>query len=210
MDTIEAIRKDADLSAEDVIGSDVENAPSVSISAYWSGERAPAGRHAIARVIWTPRSLCIRFDCRQDELLVAADSPRTDVKTMGLWERDVCEIFIAPDPTGPRRYLEFEAAPTGEWLDLAVLFNDGELERDWDYESGMTTASHIGEASVTIAMRIPWEAFGKTPVAGERWRVNLFRCVGSGEGRGYLSWQATNTERPNFHLPDAFGWLEFR
>ena len=43
----------------------------------------------------------------------------------------------------------------------------------------------------------------------EQWRANLFRCVGSGDTRGYLAWQPTRTPEPAFHLPAAFGWLKF-
>ncbi len=61
-----------------------------------------------------------------------------------------------------------------------------------------------------IAMRIPWEAFGRgAPRRGEVWRVNLFRCVGAEPERGYLAWRPTRTELPNFHVPDAFGRLRF-
>jgi len=43
----------------------------------------------------------------------------------------------------------------------------------------------------------------------ERWRVNLFRCVGKDPDRGYLAWQSTRTPKPNFHVPQVFGWLVF-
>jgi hypothetical protein len=42
---------------------------------------------------------------------VVSDKPQTEKKTMGLWDRDVCEIFIAPDEHAIERYFEFEAAP---------------------------------------------------------------------------------------------------
>ncbi|MGH9959146.1 MAG: carbohydrate-binding family 9-like protein [Pyrinomonadaceae bacterium] len=37
----------------------------------------------------------------------------------------------------------------------------------------------------------------------------MFRCVGTGKDRGYLAWQPTRTEQPNFHIPKVFGWLIF-
>jgi len=129
---------------------------------------------------------------------------------MGLWERDVCEIFIAPDARMPERYFEFEAAPTAEWLDLMIRQLPTTRETDRDYQSGMTAAARIAPDHVTIAMRIPFSALGHTPTAGERWRANLFRCVGEGDSRGYLAWRPTHTARPNFHAPSAFGWINFR
>ena len=47
------------------------------------------------------------------------------------------------------------------------------------------------------------------PQQGDRWRVNLFRCVGKDPDRGYLAWQPTKMPKPGFHLPEVFGWLIF-
>ena len=185
-------------------------AEALSIARYWSGEKAPDGRHAEARLLWSDEALCVRFVCRQTEPLVVSAAPRKDQKTIGLWDRDVCEIFIAPDAARPERYFEFEAAPTGEWLDLAIRWNPVERETDWDFHSGMTAAARTGKGLVVIGIRIPWKALGRAPQAGERWRGNLFRCVGAGETRGYLAWRPTHTERPGFHIPAAFGEIEFK
>ena len=129
---------------------------------------------------------------------------------MGLWDRDVCEIFIAPDPAVAERYLEFEAAPNGEWLDIAINWSAGKRESDWEFNSHMTTAARVEKDRVTVAMRIPWNHWIHEPQRGERWRGNLFRCVGSDPGRGYLAWQPTLTPEPNFHVPRVFGWLVFK
>ncbi len=37
---------------------------------------------------------------------------------------------------------------------------------------------------------------------------NLFRCIGVGNER-YLAWQPTGTPEPLFHVPEAFGWIQF-
>jgi hypothetical protein len=186
-----------------------EKARAVSLTRYWSGEVAPNERHAEARLIWTQRALNVRFICQQSEPLVINAAPELKHKTKGLWERDVCEIFIAPDARTPEQYFEFEVAPTGEWLDLAIHQKPDARETEWDYCSGMTVAARIEESAVTIALSIPWQAFGRTPQTRERWRINLFRCVGAGATRGYLAWQPTHTTQPNFHVPQSFGWLDF-
>lgn len=182
----------------------------VIIDRYWSGEKAPAGRQAEARVIWSAKALHIRFVCQQLEPLVISSTPQTVKKTMGLWDRDVCEIFIAPDPNVVERYFEFEAAPTGEWLDVAIHWTPEKRESDWDFHSHMTTVAHVERGQVIIGMRIPWNHWIHEPQKGERWRVNLFRCIGTDPGRGYLSWQPTRTPQANFHVPQVFGWLTFQ
>ena len=181
----------------------------VQLIHYWSGEPAPPERQASVRSIWTQETLCIRFDCSQREPLVLNSEPQTIKKTIGLWERDVCEIFIAPDIDEPKRYFEFEAAPTGEWLDLKINQMADKRETGWEFSSGMTVATRVENELVIIAMSIPFDTFGRVPKLGERWRTNMFRCIGSGETRGYLAWQPTRTERPNFHVPQVFGWLCF-
>ncbi|HEX8772029.1 MAG TPA: carbohydrate-binding family 9-like protein [Pyrinomonadaceae bacterium] len=206
---IEARRTDADVAADELDHEVWEGTSPVQLTRYWSGEEAPRARHAEARIVWSPFALSVRFTCRQDEPLVINATPQTEVKTLGLWERDVCEIFIAPDRNVPERYFEFEAAPTGEWLDLSIHQRADARETLWEFHSGMTAAARIDASQIIIAMRIPWDAMGRPPKEGERRRANLFRCVGAGDGRGYLAWRPTHTPRPNFHVPQAFGWIEF-
>ena len=208
---IVAHRVNLDLMAGDLDHAVWDEVHAVSIVRYWSGEAAPLDRHAQARLVWSDAALCVRFVCRQNEPLVVSDAPETTTKTLGLWDRDVCEIYVAPDASAPERYFEFEAAPTGEWLDLAIHHARGRRETDWEYASGMSAAARIEAEWIKISMRIPFTAFGRMPQIGERWRANLFRCIGRGEAhaRGYLAWQPTYAAQPNFHVPQVFGWLEF-
>ncbi len=216
---IEARHTRVDLGVNDLTSAEWNKAHAVQIDHYWSGEAAPEGRAAEARVLWSSKALHIRFVCHQAEPLIVSATPQTEKKTMSLWDRDVCEIFIAPDPNAVERYLEFEAAPTGEWLDVAIHWTPEKRESDWDFHSHMTTASlktvtKGGSGNdlelIWIAMRIPWNHWIHEPQTGERWRVNLFRCVGSDPGRGYLAWQPSRTPKPNFHVPQVFGWLVFK
>ncbi len=180
-----------------------------NVGTYWSGDRAPAGRHFSFRCVWSTRILGVLFAARQDEPIVAVDSPVLDRKSIGLWDRDVCELFLADGPGPVSRYLEFEAAPNGEWLDLAIDVTDSGLQKDWELLSGMESDVLQGDGSVSIMMRIPWSAFGRAPVEGETWRANFFRIVGAGSERGYLAWSPTRTEEPSFHVPGSFGGIEF-
>lgn len=182
----------------------------VHITRYWSGDEAPAGRYLEARLLWSQSALCVRFVCRQTEPLIVSSEAQVERKTLGLWDRDVCEIFVVPDRQHPEHYLEFEASPAGEWLDLAIHKTRDGRDTDWDFCSGMAAGARINDDSVTIAIIIPWGAFSKRPNEGDRWRMNLTRCVGAGESRGYLAWRPTHTERPDFHAPEAFGDVIFK
>ena len=181
----------------------------VQLTHYWSGIPAPTSRQAEASMIWTERALYVRFLYPQNEPLVISKTPQTDEKTLGLWDRDVCEIFIAPEPAEPTRYFEFEAAPTGEWVDLAIKKTAGGRETEFAFDSGMSAAAIIAADQIRISMRIPWSESIPQPQVNDRWRVNLFRCVGSDPDRGYVTWRPTYTPEPSFHAPEAFGWLLF-
>lgn len=181
----------------------------IKIEHYWSAEPAVSSRHAEARVCWSNEALHVRFVCAQQEPLVVSDNPRTDQETLGLWDRDVCEVFLAPDAANPSRYFEFEAAPTGEWVDLGIVVTPNGRETDWDYSSGFTIAARLEGDRLTVGMRIPWSASLPKPERGTVWGVNVFRCVGPEAPERYLAWHPTRTAEPNFHVPEVFGRLRF-
>ncbi len=73
----------------------------------------------------------------------------------------------------------------------------------------MTSAVRVEDDRIVMAIKLPFAAFGKTPSEGDVWLGNLFRCVGEDPTRGYLAWRPTRTEKPNFHVPEAFGEFRF-
>lgn len=200
----------ADLSIERLDDPAWQETSQVLVSRYWTGKPAAKGREFSAKLLWSDTALYVRFEASQSEPLVVSEKPDTSQKTVGLWDRDVCEIFIAPDTSQRNKYFEFEIAPTGEWIDLAIEVTSQKRKTDLDYKSGMTSAARIDKDKVVMAIKIPWKAFGvASPKTGDIWLGNLFRCVGRDPGRGYLAWQPTMTPVPNFHVPEAFGEFEF-
>ena len=200
--------------ASDFAVSDLDNAAwessfQANLGGYWDGTEASPGRRANATLLWSDTALYVRFVANQTEPLVVAEKPDLSKKAMNLWDRDVVEIFVAPDKKEPRKYFEFEAAPTGEWLDVGLDSTSGKRVSDWNYTSSMEAAAKIEKDRVVIAMKIPWKAFGRTPKAGDVWLGNLLRCVGKDPDRGYLAWSPTMTKTPNFHVPERFGEFHF-
>jgi len=186
-----------------------EKARDVLIDKYWSGENAPEGRRFKTRLLWSDTALYVRFEANQKEPLVVSEKANLTGKTRGLWDRDVCEIFLAPDKAEPRKYFEFEIAPNGEWIDLGIHQMPERRETDWDYASGMQAKSSIAKDKIWMAIKVEWKAFGKTPKAGDVWLGNIFRCIGAGATRGYLAWSPTLTKEASFHVPEKFGEFEF-
>ena len=186
-----------------------ERAKETSIEKYWSGENAPKGRQFKAKLLWSKVALYVRFEANQAEPIVMSETPNVQTKTKGLWDRDVCEIFLAPNKAEFRKYFEFEIAPNGEWIDLGIHQLPEKRETDWEYNSGMKSATRIEKDKVVMAIKVEWKAFGKTPKAGDIWLGNILRAMGSEPNRGYLAWSPTETKQPNFHVPEKFGEFEF-
>lgn len=205
---VQYISEDFDIS--DLNNKAWKKAKSVKTKTYWSGEKAPKGRRFKTKLLWSDTALYVRFVANQKEPLVVSKTPDLSKKTKGLWDRDVCEIFLAPNKNEFRKYFEFEVAPTGEWIDLGIHQLPGKRETDWDYNSGMKTAAKIEKKKVIMSIKIEWKAFGNKPNEGDIWLGNILRAMGSEPNRGYLAWSATMTDQPNFHVPEKFGEFEFK
>lgn len=203
------IYNSSDFEISDLTNKLWEKADAVIVKKYWTGKTASAGRQFTTRLLWSDTALYVRFEANRAEPLIISERPDLSKKTLGLWDRDVCEIFIAPDKNEARKYFEFEVAPTGEWIDLVLDSTSGERKSDWDYKSGMESAVKVEKDKIVMAIKIEWKAFGKTPKAGDVWLGNIFRCVGKDPDRGYLAWSPTMTKSPNFHVPEGFGEFVF-
>ncbi|MCB1126362.1 MAG: amidohydrolase family protein, partial [Verrucomicrobiae bacterium] len=142
---------------------------------------ALAGLSTTVRMLWSDRYLYLGYECPYTELTVF-DPPmkegkryNMDQKGVSLWDRDVVETFINADPEEVRHYAEFQAAPTNERLDLMLRLPD----RDFAWKSGFESAVTVDSTAKIwrCVMRIPLSAWGDvSPRAGDRWRLNLFRC----------------------------------
>jgi hypothetical protein len=186
-----------------------QDATVVSLERLWNGAPAPLGLSTTTRLLWTATDLWVGFTCGYTELDIDAGAdPR--VKRRGLWERDVCEMFVrSPREAHPAGYKEFEVAPTAQWCDLAIRQPRADVDPGW--QSGMRTAAAVDPAASTwyAVMALPFAAFGETPRAGDRWHANLFRIARQDGARHYLAYAPTGTAAPDFHVPERFVALEF-
>jgi alpha-galactosidase len=175
----------------------------------WRGEPAPAELKTSARLLWTDEEIFIGYTCSFTEMDID-DEYSPAVERYGLWDRDVCEIFVrSPLEPAPTSYLEFEVAPTGQWCDLRV--DRAQMTHDWEWKSGMRTAGEINHQKKEwrVLMALPFSCFGIAPEAGGEWAANLFRVSWLNGERIYLAYSPTGTERPNYHVPERFVTLRF-
>jgi len=162
------------------------------------------------RALWSNDSLYLAFECPYTKLTVfdppQLDAERYDMEKKGvsLWDRDVVEAFIGSDPANPKRYAEFQVAPTNEKLDLNLELP----QRDFHWSSGFQTAVKVDQPAGrwTCEMRIPLKSLSsEKPTAGARWRLNFFRCDQA--NKAFLAWSPALTG--SFHTPEKFGVLKF-
>jgi len=206
-DTVTASRISHELSLDArTPAAEWQEAESVSFCRDWQGKNADVGRQTLLRVLWTPKTLYLRFECRYRELFVFEDSD-TNGRRDQLWDRDVAEAFLQPDPAQPRYYRELEVSPNGMWVDLDI-FPEGrrDLSSGLERSAWLDREHQVWAAELAIPMRALTANFDPSAV----WRANFFRVEGRREPRFYSAWQATNAPEPNFHVPSAFGKLRFR
>ena len=187
-----------------------QTATAVVVDCESSDNTARPGLSTHVRALWSDKFLYLGYQCPYTKLTTfepaQAGHERVDLNQKGasLWERDVVEAFIGNDPDAPNRYKEFEVAPSNEHLDAAINLP----EKDFAWESHFQSAVLVNknEKAWTCEMRIPLQTLGgAAPVAGTRWRLNLFRCDRANDAG--LAWRATLKD--TFHAPDRFGILEF-
>jgi hypothetical protein len=164
------------------------------------------------RAFWTDTNLYLLFQCPYAVLNLFLP-PNNNAPHVGLWDRDVVEMFLGYDWTNIRHYREFEIAPTGDWIDLAIDLDHESYDHSW--RSGWHTQARIDEAQKVwyAAAQIPLSSVSPEPVhPGTKWRMNLYRIDGLGADpqRHFLCWQPTcvRNRDPN-HVPEHFGTLVF-
>jgi alpha-galactosidase len=174
-------------------------------NADWQGKNPDPERETEARLLWTPESLFLRFEARFRTITVFPDA-EPNGRRDHLWDRDVAEVFLQPDPSQLRHYKEFQVSPNGFWIDLDIA--PGEKH---DLKSGLRRRVILDRAAKTwtaefgLPMKCLVGHFDPTAT----WRVNFYRIEGASEPRFYSAWQPTRTPAPNFHVPEAFGELVF-
>lgn len=182
----------------------------VTFCADWQGRNSDPARQTEVRVLWTPATLYLRFVCRYRELYVFEDSDPNGRRDH-LWDRDVAEVFLQPDPSQPRHYKEFEVSPNGMWVDLDIAPREIYPEGRSNLQSGLARSVWLDAQERTWAaeLAIPMKVLTAELDPAAIWRVNFYRVEGAQEPRFYSAWRPTNSAEPNFHVPEAFGQLRF-
>ncbi len=162
---------------------------------------------------WTATSVYFAFWCKYSTLnTYEGENPAKE--RWELWNRDVVEVFVNPQPERVNHYYEFEVAPNNQWIDLEidkdkVPFNDAAWDSHFDHATQVDPKSHVW----TCEMRIPIKSItpgGLKIRPDSEWRINFYRADGPGDDtqRRFLAW-STIPEGQTFHVPTRFGIIRF-
>lgn len=161
--------------------------------------------------VWTPDFIYIAYRCKYTDLNVF-ENVDPAVEKWELWNRDVVEAFINPQPKRVNHYYEFEVSPNNLWIDLEINkdkspFNDASWNSNFEHATRIDPRRHIW----TCVMRIPVASMrAKEISAGTEWRLNFFRADGKGNDsqRHLMAWSTIPTGT-TFHTPARFGIVKF-
>ncbi|MDB6032965.1 MAG: Amidohydrolase, partial [Verrucomicrobiales bacterium] len=155
------------------------------------------------RVLYSDKFIYFGWECPFTKVTVF-DKPFTGPERMGLWEKDVVEVFIGSDLQKIGNYAEYEVAPNNEKLDVLCKLPDKNFAWDGRCESAVKVDKK--KKVFTVEMRFPITAISSTtPKAGDRWRMNMYRYDTA--SNAYLAWSVVL--KGSFHTPERFGVLQF-
>jgi Carbohydrate-binding family 9 len=201
-----------------------DSAVSTGKFTQWNGEPAP--QETTARLLWDENNLYLIFQLKDSDIRATMTE-----RDKGLFVEEVIELFV--DANGDSlNYQEIEVNPLGTIFDLNIGKAFVKHDSAWDAEGMLTAVKVDGEVSSdvrkgeeagpgstadttgwSVEMAIPWKNFMEArnlpPKDGDCWRANLYRCD-NWPGKTYDAWNPTMTEKPNFHIPAAFGRICFR
>ena len=161
--------------------------------------------------LWSARYLYFAFVCHYVSLNTY-EGEDVSKERWELWNRDVVEVFVNPQPERVNHYFEFEVAPNNQWIDLEIdkdknPFNDPAWSSGFSHATRIDAARHVW----TCEMRIPVSSMNVSVMPADRdWRINFYRATGAGDDskRHFMSW-STIPDGSTFHVPTRFGLLHF-
>jgi len=172
-----------------------------------------AGSETEVASLWTAHHIYFAYWCQYRSLnIYEGEDPAKE--RWELWNRDVVEAFINPQPERFLHYYEFEVAPNNQWIDLEIDLSKKPMnDASWNSHFEHATKIDAGHKAWTAEMRIPVTSMNAGDIhAGDEWRINLYRCDGPGDDsqRRFLSWSPLPAGTGgSFHQPAAFGIVRF-
>lgn len=139
---------------------------------------------------------------------------------------DACvEFFFSPDTNLPERYFNLEINAGGTPLMAYHIYGQKEYPLFSAEELNKIEIFHSLPKKIdpeiarpviwTIEYKLPIELLEKftsvvRPKTGTVWRANFYKIASESSNPHYITWSKVEYPKPNFHLPQFFGLLQFQ
>ena len=173
-----------------------------------------------ARVAYDNMAIYVIFRVEDRYVRAVADTNQGPVYM------DSCvEFFFTPGSDVTKGYFNLEMNCGGTMLFHHQM--EPRTDQIWisEYHIGQVEVAHTlprivepeidSDTTWIVEYRIPFSILGEyhsfpTPEAGTVWRANFYKCADKTSHPHWLTWAPVDFPRPNFHLPEFFGKLEFQ
>ena len=138
---------------------------------------------------------------------------------------DACvEFFFAPDTSLPERYFNLEINAGGTPLMAYHIYPQKEYQRLSPADLQRIEIAHSLPSKVdpeivtpvtwTVEYKLPLSVLEKFcsithPHAGAVWKANFYKTASKSSNPHWITWSIVHNDKPNLHLPQFFGWLQF-
>ena len=159
------------------------------------------------RAVWNERVFSFRFDVTDNNIVLGESEDAGEAALRS----DRGELFFATKPDLKEPYYGAEMSPAGRVYDYkATLYR--EIDPTWSFET-LTFGGRIRAEGYSVSGQIRLEVLQDLVLISDgAMRSGIFRAEFSQEGEGavqedWISWIDPGTEKPDFHVPSAFGSL---
>ena len=187
---------------------------------YYMGERPEHLPRVQAKLAYDDKAVYVIFRVEDKYVRAVAE------KHQGMVCRDSCaEFFFTPGTDVKKGYFNLEMNCGGAMLlNFQTIPRQGTPIAPADIDSIQVKASmprivepeRVGQTVWTIEYRVPLDMLPKympeavMPAPGVTWRANFFKCGDRTSHPHWLTWSYVERPRPDFHVPECFGTLEFK
>jgi len=175
----------------------------------WTTDHAghPTSIKTTARFAWSDRALYVAWELASAGLFVDRARPVSEERAK-LYEEDCVELFLAPDPAKRSRYAEIEIGPFGHFFDLFVDRDKKTSDTAWSGALQIATSRDEPRKVAWIEARVAAPEIVRALAGGAKLPLGLYRMEGKAP-RNFLAWSPPQrgSQKPNFHVPEAFGAL---
>ncbi|MCB9014029.1 MAG: endoxylanase [Bacteroidales bacterium] len=167
----------------------------------WHGEPAPS---MVFRALHDKRYLFFRFDVIDSEIHIEKSS--TD--KMAVLESDRVELFFRRD-SDMKPYFGLEMDPSGRLLDYKAGFYR-EFDYSWrwkgiEIQSEYTVNGYCVRGRITLDSLKALELLKKGKIETGIFRGKCLLNESNNKEFKWISWVRPESEKPDFHIPSAFG-----